>query len=189
MYFQSMDKHYTAKLKFGIITDTWDIEGRIIKQKKVRDLNLNKISKIVASFSGDFYQTPPAYSAKKIKGKPAYYYARGKNNYNADIKLKKEMVRIHKIDIISLEKDILTLNIVCGSGTYIRSLSFEIGEKLGCGATLIELIRTKIGSYDLKNSVELNDLEMIASGSDIKNYNGIIEIKEINVQRGGSKIN
>lgn len=181
VYFQSMDKEYIAKLKLGIITDTWDMEGKIIKQKKLKDLNLNEISQVVSSFSGDFYQTPPIFSAKKIMGKPAYYYARSKKKYGDDIKLKKELVKIYEINIISLEEDLLTIKVICSSGTYIRSIAYEIGKKLGCGGALVELTREKIGSYDLKNSIDLEDLELIASGSGLSSYRGIIKAADIKI--------
>ena len=178
-YFQSMDKEYIAGIKLGLVTDTWDIEGKVIEQKSTVKLNPDKIKEVVSSFYGDFYQTPPIYSAKKIKGKPAYYYARYKKNYEQNIELKKEKVKIYKIDIISLLKDILTIKVRCSSGTYIRSLAFDIGKKLGCGATIVELIRNKIGSYDINKSIELEDLECIAEWPTLKNNYGIIRAEDI----------
>lgn len=181
-----MDKEYTAGIKLGIVTDTWDIEGKVIEQRSSINLNPDKIKKVVSSFYGDFYQTPPIYSAKKIKGKPAYYYIRDKKDYKAEIELKKEKVKIYKIDIISLNKDILTIKVCCSSGTYIRSLAFDIGKKLGCGATLVELIRNKIGRYDLSDSIALEDLEYIAAYACLKkNYSGIIRAEDIDILNYG----
>jgi tRNA pseudouridine55 synthase len=169
-----MDKEYIAKIKLGIITDTWDMEGQIIEQSRVKKISLEKLSEVVNSFSGSIYQMPPVFSAKKISGKPAYYYARSKKIQKEEIKLKPEIVKIYKIDIISLKEDIFDIKVKCSSGTYIRSLAFEIGRKLGCGATLAELIRNKIGNYDLKNSIEIDKLELIALGFDIKKFNNSI---------------
>ncbi|GEM_PF-4775176 len=159
----------------GTVTDTWDIEGKVIK--KVDNFNISKqeVVKVLKSLIGDFNQIPPIYSAKKIKGKPAYYYLRNKNKqkdisdistisnvsnisgiYNIILQ-KKSTVKIFDIKLISYFDNKLLVKINCSSGTYIRSIAFEIGEKLGCGATLLNLIRSKVGNFDVSSCVSVED--------------------------------
>ncbi len=111
--------------------------------------------KVIKSLEGDFNQVPPIFSAKKIKGKPAYAYARKKEK----ITLETKVVRIYNIDFISFDGENVVIKIKCSSGTYIRSVVNIIGKMLGCGATLISLLRTRIGSYDIAESLTLDDLE------------------------------
>lgn len=97
---------------------------------------------------------PPAYSALKFKGRPLYDFARkGKR-----IDLKPRMVSIYDIELISLNDDLLTIKVNCASGTYIRSLAYEIGKLVGCGASIKGLKRTKIGAFDIENSIYVNKL-------------------------------
>ena len=109
---------------------------------------------ILKKFIGKKMQMPPAYSALKFKGRPLYDFARkGKR-----IDLKPRMVNIYDIELISLNDDLLTIKVNCGSGTYIRSLAYEIGKLVGCGASIKGLKRTKIGAFDIENSIYVNKL-------------------------------
>ncbi len=156
--FIKLDKQYIAKLQFGSITDTYDKQGtitKIINKNKIH-LGLLQIKNTITNFIGTQYQTPPAHSAKKIKGKKAYQLAR----QGITPKLKKQSIRIHNIQILNYDNknQQLELKINCSSGTYMRSLAHDIGQQLGTGAYLEELIRTRIGQFDLKNAVSLSRL-------------------------------
>lgn len=142
-----------AKIKLGVVTDTWDREGKIVETKEVDKLNLSKVSEAIANFVGKYKQTPPVYSAIKYQGKPVYHYVRK----GQKISLEPRLVRINSISILSLRDNILTIRVSCSSGTYIRSLAYEIGKKLGYGATLDRLVRTKIGDFDLEDGINLED--------------------------------
>ncbi len=96
---------------------------------------------------------PPAYSAVKFKGRPSYDFARKGMNIN----LKPRMVSIYDIKLISLEDDLLTIRVNCGSGTYVRSLAYEIGKIIGCGASIKTLKRTRIGDFNIKNSFDVKE--------------------------------
>ena len=114
--------------------------------------------KAIKSVEGDFNQIPPIFSAKKIKGKPAYVYAREKK----EITLEAKVVKIYNIDFISFDGENALIKINCSSGTYVRSVVNVIGKILGCGATLTALLRTRIGSYNISESVTLDELEQNA---------------------------
>lgn len=127
-------------------------------------LDLNKISSIVSGLIGDFEQVPPAYSAIKYKGKPLYLYARK----GQKITLKPRKVKIYDAKILSAQRDEITIEISCSSGTYVRSLAYKIGQKYGCGAIVDELIRVRIGNFTLEETI---GLEKLLSGEEEKNKN------------------
>ena len=143
------DKEYEATLQLGIITDTQDPEGRIIERRPVPEMSERVIAKCLAQFTGEQMQTPPSYSALKYKGKPLYYYAR------RGIKVVKEprVINIKELDCLSVDRDTLTLRVVCSKGTYIRTLAADIGEFLGCGAYLSKLERTRNGFFSIGDTL------------------------------------
>ena len=153
--FLKKEKIYLAEIEFGKITDTWDSEGKIIfKKQNLTPLSLDKIKKILSSFIGEIYQTPPKFSAKKIKGKRAYELAR----VGKEVKLPSQKVKIFYIKILKYQWPILKIETKVSSGCYLRSLAYDIGKKLGCGAYLKNLKRIQIGKISLKEAVPLKKL-------------------------------
>lgn len=152
--FLKLDKEYIATLKLGEISDTYDKNGKIIKQEIKEIPSLYYIKKVLKEFIGEINQVPPVYSNKKIKGKKARELIRK----NKKITLPPQKVKIYKIEVLNYKFPYLTIKVFCSSGTYIRSLANDIGEKLKTGAILVKLIRTKIGNYSLNQAVKLADL-------------------------------
>jgi len=152
--FLKKDKEYIATLKLGAETDTYDKTGKI---KNIYDEILpsrKKILNILKKFKGEILQIPPIYSAKKINGKRAYKLAReGK-----EVNLKPAKIVIRTMKVISYKASCLKFNTSCSAGTYIRSLAYDIGRELGCGAYLKKLVRIKSGKFNLKNAIDLNKL-------------------------------
>ncbi len=148
-------KAYRADILLGVKTDTYDIEGTIIEQKPVKP-DKELIIKLLEEFKGEITQTPPVYSAVHYKGKRLYEYAR-KNIEIEDIP--QRQVTINDIKLISLEDTTAVVDIDCSGGTYIRSIAYDLGEKLGCGACLSGLTRTKSGKFILENSFTLEEIE------------------------------
>jgi tRNA pseudouridine55 synthase len=152
--FQKKDKEYIATLRLGAESDTFDREGNIV-EKKVEEIPERKeIEEVLKSFLGEIEQIPPAFSAKKIKGKKLYESARK----GIKVKSKPQKVKIYEISILEYKFPHLKIKVKCSSGTYIRCLANDIGKKLGCGAYVDELIRTKIGEFSIENAVELSKL-------------------------------
>jgi tRNA pseudouridine55 synthase len=146
------------------------MEGYLVESLDCRNLKTEDIRKAAESLRGDFLQTPPAFSAKKIKGKPAYYYAR-RNPFDPKIQdMKSSVVKIFDIEVISSDGDEYEMMIHCSSGTYIRSVIFEIGRKLGCGATMSGLVRTAIGKFELKHCINADDVDIVAKSNGIAEY-------------------
>ncbi len=159
-----LDKDYTALIKFGQNTSTGDRDGEVLSETPV-DITLEQIKEIIQSMRGTKLQMPPVYSAVKHMGQPLYKYAReGK-----EVEVKPREVEIFNIEIVKFEAPFLKIETAVSSGTYIRSMAVEIGEKAGCGAHIHELRRTKIGHFELADSRPYDEIIDIAEKGDIGN--------------------
>ena len=148
----SENKVYKVKMLLGVETDTYDITGKIVFANTLNEDEIY-IKERIKRFIGKSSQIPPIYSAIKIKGKKDYEYARNGEN----VSLKPREIEIFNIDDIdvNLRKRQVSFVVSCTKGTYIRSLVHDIGIKLGCGATMIELKRLKTGDFDINDSIDL----------------------------------
>ena len=147
-------KVYRVKMLLGVETNTYDITGRIVFASVIKNDEIY-IRERIKRFIGKQEQIPPAYSAIRVDGKRAYEYAReGK-----EVKLKSREIEIYNIDNIAvdLRKREVIFDVYCTKGTYVRSLVNDIGKKIGCGATMVELTRLKNGNFDIKDSISLYD--------------------------------
>lgn len=151
--FLKLGKRYEAEITLGIKTDTSDITGRIIEEEIVPELDENKIKQSIESLIGENKLPISIYSALKKDGKPLYKYAREGKEIEAPMR----MMKVYKAEFISFDKNTLKIKAIfdVASGTYIRSLAEEIGERLGTVATLSELRRTRVGSFDILDSVSI----------------------------------
>ena len=141
-------KRYVACLSLGELTDTFDIEGKVIKKMDIPHLSENYINKVLNSFIGEIYQVPPMYSAKKINGKRLYDLARK----NITVDRKPNKITIFSINLIKFSHDNISFSVCCSKGTYIRVLGKEIAEKLGTVGHIKTLVRTDVGDYNIDNS-------------------------------------
>ncbi|SMM99544.1 tRNA pseudouridine synthase B [uncultured Candidatus Thioglobus sp.] len=153
------NKRYFVRGKFGQTTDTLDCEGKVNNTRSIEHLNEQKIRQTVKSFEGDIEQIPPMYSALKRDGQPLYKLAR----QGIEVERKARPVTIHKIEYLGYENGIVSLEVSCSKGTYIRSLIADIGEQLGCGAHIIELRRTGFAHINIEQAIKFADLELLAS--------------------------
>ncbi len=149
------DKEYLATVKFGANTTTYDLEGDITQtfDKKVLE---SDIIKALTAFEGEISQLPPVYSAIKVGGKKLYDYARA--GENVEIKPRKVVIQSIKLIEFDEEVQIAKILVACSKGTYIRSIAFDLGKMLNCGAYLIGLIRTKAGRFSVEDSINLDNL-------------------------------
>ncbi|MDP2731302.1 MAG: tRNA pseudouridine(55) synthase TruB [Dehalococcoidales bacterium] len=148
-------KTYRAEIELGISTDTYDAEGRITRQDDPSGINRDQLESELNSFLGLIYQVPPMYSALKFQGKPLYKLARA----GITVERKSRPVKIHQIELIDWQPPIATIEVVCGRGTYIRSLAHDLGQNLGCGAYLKSLVRLRYGLFDIREAVSFLQLE------------------------------
>lgn len=150
------DKGYRATFKLGMTTDTLDITGEVTSQSEVA-VNVTDVKNAMCDFVGVIDQVPPMFSAKSVDGVRLYDLAReGKTVEREACK-----VEIKSLDLVSFDDNehIYQIDVLCGKGTYIRSLIDDIGKKLGCGAVMTELVRTKAMGFDLENCVTLAELQ------------------------------
>lgn len=164
-YFSSLDKEYRAVIKLGEATDTQDAEGNVIEKSGRIAVDRSALKNTLKSFTGKILQKPPMFSALKFKGKPLYKYARK----GIDIPRKPRKVQIHNIELLDINFPFVSFKVVCSKGTYIRTLSDDIGKKLGIWAHLFELERTAVGPFNIKDAVrieELNPVSILTSDSE-----------------------
>jgi tRNA pseudouridine55 synthase len=148
-------KSYRAEIELGIATDTYDTSGRITFKADSSGISQSEVETALSSFLGLVHQVPPAYSAVKIRGRPLYKLARA----GIDVKRNSRPVTIHNIKLTDWKPPIITIEVVCGKGTYIRSLAHDLGQVLGCGAHLKSLVRLRYGLFDIRDSISLPQLE------------------------------
>ena len=157
-YLTQHDKEYIATVKLGMKTDTLDLEGKVLEEKKV-DLAVftkEKIEAVLNSFLGKQKQTPPMYSAVKVNGKKLYEYAR----IGETVKVEPREIEIYAVSLETISKDTqeFTFRVYVSKGTYIRVLCSEMAEKLGTIGVMSKLIRTKVDRFLLEDAVKLKDL-------------------------------
>jgi tRNA pseudouridine55 synthase len=156
-FYNHAEKTYEGVICFGFATDTYDAEGEPTTPPQAVNLNFEEICALAAEFRGAIEQLPPAFSAKKINGVPAYKLARK----NKPITLKPVAVEVKQFEILSANTDHATFQARVASGTYIRSIAHEMGQRLGCGAHLASLRRTSVAEFSIENGHTLDELESV----------------------------
>ncbi|MEX0939771.1 MAG: tRNA pseudouridine(55) synthase TruB [Candidatus Babeliales bacterium] len=159
-------KEYISTGKLNILTDTLDRIGTTVEEKNIT-INQMQLMKAIKQFSESYEQIPPKFSALKFQGKPLYKLARqGLANLEKILAIKKRTVHIYRIELLNFEFPFFTIKTEVSSGTYIRSLLYDIAQKMGTIATTWELCRTKIGDINLDQAINLNEIQ---SFEDIEN--------------------
>jgi tRNA pseudouridine55 synthase len=153
MQYQDMDKAYTAQVRLGATTPSFDLETEVDHSFPWEHISSEKIEQALLKLSGDQEQMPPLFSAKSVDGKRAYAMARkGKQ-----VELKPQQVHISKLNLLSLELPDLTLQVECSKGTYIRSLARDLGSMLDSGGHLTGLRRTRIGPHHVDKAISVEN--------------------------------
>lgn len=152
------EKTYEAVLHLGITTDTQDMSGTVLEEKPVNATE-EQVREIIAGFVGEQLQIPPMYSALKINGKKLYELAReGKT-----VERKARPVCFYQIEVLDIQLPVVQIRVTCSKGTYIRTLCHDIGQKLGCGGCMEQLLRTRVGRFSLEESHTLSEVEQAVS--------------------------
>jgi len=154
-----MKKHYQGEMVLGISTDSQDSEGKIIQKREVgTDIDENRIKDIFQKYEGTISQMPPMFSAAHYKGKRLYRLARK----GIEVKRNLKKVKIYQLNLINFYQEvnpIVKFEVICSKGTYIRTLCNDIGDELGCGAHLSNLVRKKVGNFSIEDSLNLEELK------------------------------
>jgi len=147
----------------GKETDTQDISGNVLCENSTDKLDEEGVKKAILSFIGDYMQVPPMYSALKVNGKKLYELARE----GVEVERKARPVTILEIQIKEINLPRVRMEVSCSKGTYIRTLCHDIGEKLGCGACMEELIRTRVSRFKLEDSLTLSQVQELKEAGDL----------------------
>ena len=151
------EKRYVAKVRLGVITDTDDLSGTVIKTKEV-SVSKEELCEAVGSFVGEIDQIPPMYSAIKMNGQKLYQLARK----GISVERKSRKIRIYSLEVTNFDGVSFDLSVHCSKGTYIRALCRDVGEKLGVGACMESLVRTQSGMFSLENAHTFEEIEKAA---------------------------
>lgn len=154
-FLTNSSKTYLAQIELGVTTDTFDRQGEIIERRDAGGITTPQIEKALTHFQGVINQVPPAYSALKHQGRRYYELARA----GIPIELKPRQVEISKLELINYQSPLITINVDCSKGTYIRSLAHDIGQYLGCGAHLKNLTRLRCGQFCIEDALSLPQIE------------------------------
>jgi len=160
-FYSGSEKTYEGKIRLGVVTDTYDADGDRVGEPQTVNVTLEEVVDASAAFLGLIQQTPPPFSAKKIQGVPAYKLARRKQ----PVELKPVEVEVREFTISGLNGDLVDFHCRVSSGTYVRSLAHELGQKLGVGAHLASLRRMAVGEFTVEQSHTLEQIaEAVAQG-------------------------
>ena len=160
---ESHKKDYIAALRPGIVTDTQDITGTVLKTSE-KTFSRDELLSILPEFTGELSQTPPMYSAIKVGGKKLYELARK----GVEIERESRPVTIKELELIGEENGDYIFRVVCSKGTYIRTLVSDIGERIGTGAALSSLRRTAAGNYSVKDALTLDEISELAQNGGLE---------------------
>ena len=154
-YLADCDKTYRAEILFGLATDSGDLDGAIVARAENFTMpTVDELNAALKNFVGEIEQRPPKFSAIKIHGRKAYDLARK----NLEFVMPIRRVKIFRLELVTLDDNSATIEIDCGKGTYIRSLARDLGEQLNLPATLKTLTRLRVGDFDLRDAVTLDEL-------------------------------
>ena len=154
-FYRASEKIYEGVIRFGFATDTYDSDGEVRGATQIVKVSLEEVRELATGFVGVIEQMPPPFSAKKIKGVPAYKLARK----HQDVALKPVQVEIKEFEIIGVDGDQASFRARVASGTYMRSVAHDLGQQLGYGAHLQSLRRTRLGEFDLSQARTLEELD------------------------------
>ena len=172
-YIMDSEKGYSVKFKLGIKTTTYDLEGEVLEERDTSSLTEKVVEETINSFKGEYSQVPPMFSALKKNGVRLYDLARK----GIEVEREGRNIKIYNIENINIELPYVSMDVTCSKGTYIRSLCYDIGEKLNVFATMTELKRFKTSFFSEDDSINIDDLNkenikehLISIEEALKNY-------------------
>jgi tRNA pseudouridine55 synthase len=165
-YLFAETKTYRTVILTGLTTDTYDISGKVIARQDFSSVNLALLESILPRFRGAILQVPPMHSALKLHGQPLYKLARN----GQEVERQARPVNISRLALLSWQPPLLTLEVECSKGTYIRSLAHDLGQALGCGAAMQSLERTRVGQFLLTDAITLDQLATAVETGCLEKY-------------------
>ncbi len=160
-YLTRAEKEYDCTARLGVVTDSHDATGKVLEERPV-DVSRERVEEVLERFRGQITQVPPMFSALKKGGKRLYKLARK----GETVEREPRAVTVSKLEITKFAPPEIDFLVVCGKGTYVRTLLHDVGDALGCGATLSRLVRTRVGNLCLSEAVSMDDLVSARSAED-----------------------
>ena len=154
-YVMELRKAYRAEVRLGVATDTFDAAGVPVSEADSAGVSREQVEEALSAFLGEIEQVPPLFSAIKHAGEPLYRYARSQR----EVQPRPRRVVVHRLQLLDFQPPLLTIELECGKGTYVRSLAHDLGQRLGCGAHLASLVRLRVGPFALEDACPLPRLE------------------------------
>ena len=170
-YLETTAKTYRASIELGITTDTFDKTGEVIQRKDPSEVSFTQVLDGLAKFKGTIQQIPPMYSAVHHNGKRLYEYARA----GEVVEREPREIQVYEIDLIDWQANEISLEITCGKGTYVRSIAHDLGQALGCGATIQNLVRTQNGPFKHQDTQTIAELRQIFQNQNEKMVSGELD--------------
>lgn len=165
-YLLDTDKRYRAVIRLGVITDSGDVEGQVLQTAVVPEINPEQIEHCLQSFIGTIEQVPPMYSALKFQGRRLYELARA----GQMVERAARRIRILELQALAFTGDLLTIEVLCSKGTYVRTLAEDIGAQLGCGGTIAELRRLQTGPFSIADAIGIEQLRAAGDEGNLSRY-------------------
>lgn len=156
-YMRLEPKKYRGSLQLGLVTDSWDVTGKVLERKTIPSLSGERLMRAFGELEGLHYLEPPAFSAIKHKGRPLYTYARK----GLVVETAPRETRIEAFRLLRRERDNLVFEITCNRGTYVRAVVHALGKRLGCGACLRSLRRLQAGRFSIEEALALEEMETV----------------------------
>jgi tRNA pseudouridine55 synthase len=153
-YLLDAGKSYRARIRLGVTTDTYDADGAVVRTADASAVTCEAVEQALDAFRGRIRQRPPMFSAIKRQGTALYRHARA----GREVELEERDVEVYRLDLVQFEPPVLTLEVDCGRGFYVRSLANDLGARLGCGAHLEGLLRTAVGPFRIESTIEIEKL-------------------------------
>ncbi len=147
------EKEYVGRVVLGVVTDTYDPTGKVVENNPYAPPDERRVCEVLRGFRGMIEQIPPLYSAVKVGGQRLYKAARK----GLAVEREPRRVEVKRIELVQMRKDGFDIRVVCSHGTYIRTLAYDIGRALGCGAHLGKLVRTRVGRFTRERALNLNE--------------------------------
>ena len=157
------NKTYETVMLLGQVTDTQDVSGSVLETHSTGEITEENVRAVISNFVGDIMQVPPMYSALKVNGKKLYELARE----GVEVERKARPITVFEIEVLEVVLPRVKMRVKCSKGTYIRTLCHDIGQTLGCGACMEELVRTKVSCFELSKSVTLSQVEELVKAGQL----------------------
>ncbi len=184
-YLTDMDKTYEGIMRLGVMTDSYDLDGKVLEERPVPEVNEDALREILARFTGDIQQVPPMVSAVKVGGQRLYKMARK----GQEVERQPRPVTVYEFALLGYTAPDAHIRVRCSRGTYVRTLCHDVGQELGCGAALANLRRTRVGKHSVERAATLADLKTTDDvRRHLKDVDNVLDLPEVRIANANRRL-